>query len=89
MDLFYILLNYHTFPAHQLIYAEQPWTLQSRAILVEASSSPVLNLDQIEYRFFLELSWVHRLFQLYSSQNLCLASSYQRMIEFALRQQSD
>lgn len=36
MDLFYLLLNQHEFSVQDLIYAELPWTLQSKAALVEA-----------------------------------------------------
>ncbi|WP_286412786.1 hypothetical protein [Acinetobacter pseudolwoffii] len=41
MDLFYILLNQHEFSAQYCIYAELPWTLQSRAIMIEHILRPV------------------------------------------------
>lgn len=86
MDLFYILLNQHEFSAQHCIYAELPWTLQSRAIMIEAypSPSPTLNIDATEYQFFMNLALLRQLLQIYSSQNLCLAETCQRIIEFAL-----
>lgn len=85
MDLFYILLNQHEFSVQQLIYAELPWTLQSRAIMIEAMPSPctLITVDQTEYRFFLPLILVRRLLGFYSHQNLCFSETCQRLIEFA------
>ena len=53
MDLFYLLLNQHEFSAQDLIYAEMPWLLQSKAVMVEAHSSPrpAVNIDHTEYQF--------------------------------------
>ena len=45
MDLFYILLNLNEFPADHLIYAELPWTLESKAISIDKNSKPELNLN--------------------------------------------
>lgn len=90
MDLFYVLLNPDEFSSPSLIYAELPWTLQSKAIMIEASPSPrpILNIDHIEYGFFLEFTLARQLIHLYSKQNLCLVDTYQRIIEFALNQQN-
>jgi hypothetical protein len=90
MDLFYLLLNQQEFPAQQLIYAEMPWTLQSQVVLVEASPtpSPTLKIEKTEYQFFLKLALLRQLLQIYSKQNLCLAETCQRMIEFALKEQN-
>lgn len=89
MDLFYLLLNQQEFPAQQLIYAEMPWTLHSQVVLVEASPapSPTLKIEKTEYQFFLKIALLRQLFQIYSNQNLCLAETYQRIIEFALKEQ--
>lgn len=90
MDLFYLLLNQHEFSAQELIYAEMPWTLQSKAVMVEAHSSPhpTINIDHTEYQFFLTLALLRQLLQIYSSQNVCLAETCQRLIEFATKEQS-
>lgn len=91
MDLFYILLNHQDFPAQQLIYAETPWTLQSRVIMLDPISSPlpILHREHTEYRFFLELASVARIMQLYSARNLCLADQCQSIIELALKARQD
>lgn len=59
MDLFYILLNQHEFSAQYCIYAELPWTLQSRAIMIEAypSPSPTLNIDATDISVFHEFGF--------------------------------
>lgn len=90
MDLFYLLLNQHEFSAQDLIYAEMPWTLQSKAVMVEEHSSPhlTINIDNTEYQFFLTLALVRQLLQIYSNQNVCLAETCQRIIEFATKEQS-
>ncbi|MFZ0022324.1 hypothetical protein [Acinetobacter sp.] len=90
MDLFYLLLNQHEFSAQDLIYAELPWTLQSKAAMVEAhpSANLILNIDHTEYQFFLKLSLLRQLLQIYSKQNVCLAETCQRLIEFAAKEQS-
>ena len=90
MDLFYLLLNQHEFSVQDLIYAELPWTLQSKAIIVEAHPSPhlTINIDHTEYQFFLTLALVRQLLQIYSNQNVCLAETCQRIIEFATKEYS-
>ncbi|MFV5404919.1 MULTISPECIES: hypothetical protein [unclassified Acinetobacter] len=90
MDLFYLLLNQHEFSAQDLIYAEMPWTLQSKAIMVEAHSSPhpTVNIDHTEYQFFLTLALVRQWLQINSNQNVCLAETCQRLIEFAAKEYS-
>lgn len=89
MDLFYVLLNHHEFPAQQLMYAEHPWTLQSTVIVVAPTnhSFPSLYINNIEYRFFLEITMVKTLFNIYSTQNLCVSNACQRILEFAAREQ--
>ena len=88
MDLFYLLLNQHEFSAQDLIYAELPWTLQSKAVMVEAHfpSHLTINIDHTEYQFFLTLALVRQLLQIYSNQNVCLAETCQRIIEFATKE---
>ncbi|ATO18528.1 hypothetical protein BS636_01980 [Acinetobacter sp. LoGeW2-3] len=89
MDLFYILLNQHEFPAQHLIYTELPWTLQSKAISIEKTSSPAfsLNIDNIEYQYFLDVVMIRKLLQTYSTSSVCLENTCQRVIEYALREQ--
>lgn len=88
MNLFYLLLNLNEFPATHLIYAERPWTLESKAISIEKNSKPVLslNIDNIEYQYFLEVAMTRKLLNIYSTNNLCLADTCQRIIEYALKQ---
>ncbi|HAB42618.1 MAG TPA: hypothetical protein DCE70_03475 [Acinetobacter sp.] len=88
MDLFYILLNLNEFPADHLIYAELPWTLESKAISIDKNSKPELNLNinNIEYSYFLEIAMARKLLQVYSTNNVCLADTCQRIIEYALKQ---
>lgn len=88
MNLFYLLLNLNEFPANHLIYVERLWTLESKAISIEKNSKPVLNLniDNIEYQYFLEVAMTRKLLNIYSTNNLCLADTCQRIIEYALKQ---
>lgn len=90
MDLFYILLNLNEFPADHLIYAELPWTLESKAISIDKNSKPELNLNinNIEYSYFLEIAMARKLLQVYSTNNVCLADTCQRVIEYILREQN-
>ncbi|WP_216934794.1 MULTISPECIES: hypothetical protein [unclassified Acinetobacter] len=90
MDLFYLLLNQQEFSAQDLIYAEIPWTLQSQVVMVKAhpSANLILDIDHTEYQFFLKLSLLRQLLQIYSKQNVCLAETCQRLIEFADKQQN-
>ena len=90
MDLFYILLNLNEFPADHLIYAELPWTLESKAISIDKNSKPELNLNinNIEYSYFLEIAMARKLLQVYSTNNVCLADTCQRIIEYVLREQN-
>ncbi|WP_312086888.1 hypothetical protein [Acinetobacter variabilis] len=90
MDLFYILLNLNEFPADHLIYAELPWTLESKAISIDKNSKPELNLNinNIEYSYFLEIAMARKLLQVYSTNNVCLADTCQRIIEYALKEQA-
>ncbi|ENU99126.1 hypothetical protein [Acinetobacter variabilis] len=90
MDLFYILLNLNEFPADHLIYAELPWTLESKAISIDKNSKPELNLNinNIEYSYFLEIAMARKLLQVYSTSNVCLADMCQRVIEYVLREQN-
>jgi len=90
MDLFYILLNLNEFPADHLIYAELPWTLESKAISIDKNSKPELNLNinNIEYSYFLEIAMARKLLQVYSTNNVCLADMYQRVIEYVLQEQN-
>ena len=90
MDLFYILLNLNEFPADHLIYAELPWTLESKAISIDKNSKPELNLNinNIEYSYFLEITMARKLLQVYSTNNVCLADTCQRVIEYVLREQN-
>mgnify|MGYP006955438355 CR=1 FL=1 len=89
MNLFYLLLNLNEFPANHLIYVKRPWTLESKAISIEKNSKPVLslNIDNIEYQYFLEVAMTRKLLNIYSTNNLCLADTCQRIIEYALKQQ--
>ena len=90
MDLFYILLNLNEFPADHLIYAELPWTLESKATSIDKNSKPELNLNinTIEYSYFLEIAMARKLLQVYSTNNVCLADTCQRVIEYVLREQN-
>lgn len=90
MDLFYILLNLNEFPVDHLIYAELPWTLESKAISIDKNSKPELNLNinNIEYSYFLEIAMARKLLQVYSTNNVCLADTCQRVIEYVLREQN-
>jgi len=90
MDLFYVLLNLNEFPADHLIYAELPWTLESKAISIDKNSKPELNLNinNIEYSYFLEIAMARKLLQVYSTNNVCLADTCQRVIEYVLREQN-
>lgn len=90
MDLFYILLNLNEFPADHLIYAELPWTLESKAISIDKNSKSELNLNinNIEYSYFLEIAMARKLLQVYSTNNVCLADTCQRVIEYVLREQN-
>ncbi len=90
MDLFYIRLNLNEFPADHLIYAELPWTLESKAISIDKNSKPELNLNinNIEYSYFLEIAMARKLLQVYSTNNVCLADTCQRVIEYVLREQN-
>ena len=90
MDLFYILLNLNEFPADHLIYAELPWTLESKAISIDKNSKPELNLNinNIEYAYFLDVAMARKLLQVYSTNNVCLANTCQRVIEYVLREQN-
>ena len=69
MDLFYILLNLNEFPADHLIYAELPWTLESKAISIDKNSKPELNLNinNSEYSYFLDVAMARKLLQVYST----------------------
>jgi len=88
VNLFYLLLNLNEFPATHLIYVERPWTLGSKAISIEKNYKPVLslNIDNIEYQYFLEVAMTRKLLNIYSTNNLCLADTCQRIIEYALKQ---
>lgn len=90
MDLFYILLNLNEFPNDHLIYAELPWTLESKAISINKNSKPELNLNinNIEYAYFLDVAMARKLLQVYSTNNVCLANTCQRVIEYVLREQN-
>ncbi|WP_291358877.1 MULTISPECIES: hypothetical protein [Acinetobacter] len=90
MDLFYILLNLNEFPADHLIYAELPWTLESKAISIDKNSKPELNLNinNSEYSYFLDVAMARKLLQVYSTNNICLADTCQRVIEYVLREQN-
>ena len=90
MDLFYILLNLNEFPNDYLIYAELPWTLESKAISINKNSKPELNLNinNIEYSYFLDVAMARKLLQVYSTNNVCLADTCQRIIEYVLREQN-
>jgi len=90
MDLFYILLNLNEFPDNYLIYAELPWTLASKAISIDKSSKPELdlNINNIEYSYFLEIAMARKLLQVYSTNNVCLSDTCQRVIEYVLQEQN-
>ena len=87
MDLFYVLLNYHDFEANSRIYAEIPWTLESKVkiIAAEAEQAPSLMINNTVYAFFSEIALIHKLSSIYQTQNLCTRDSAQRMIEFILK----
>ena len=76
MDLFYILLNLNEFPADHLIYAELPWTLESKAISIDKNSKPELNLNinNIEYSYFLDVAMARNFTSLFNEQ--CLSGRY-------------
>ena len=86
MDLFYVLLNYHDFEANNRIYAEIPWTLESKVKITKADAGqpPAAMIDNT-YAFFLEIAVIHKLSSLDQTQNLCIRDSAQRIIEFALK----
>jgi len=86
MDLFYVLLNYHDFEANSRIYAEIPWTLESKVKIMktDAGQTPSAMIDNT-YTFFLEIAVIHKLSSLDQTQDLCIRDSAQRIIEFALK----
>ena len=86
MDLFYVLLNYHDFEVNSRIYAEMPWTLESKVKIMKADAeqSPSAMIDNT-YAFFLEVAVIHKLSSLDQTQDLCIRDSAQRIIEFALK----
>ncbi|WP_347453601.1 hypothetical protein [Acinetobacter thermotolerans] len=90
MNLFYLLLNLNEFPDDHLIYAEIPWTLESKAISIEKNSNSTLslNIDNIEYHYFLNIALAKKLLQIYSTNNVCLAETCQKVIEYALQEQN-
>ena len=90
MDLSYILLNLNEFPADHLIYAELPWTLESKATSINKNSKPELslNINNSEYSYFLDVAMARKLLQVYSTNNVCLAATCQRVIEYVLREQN-
>lgn len=89
MNLFYLLLNLSEFSADHLIYAELPWTLESKAISIEKNSNFALslNIENIQYHYFLNVVLAKKLLHIYSTNNVCLAETCQRVIEYTLREQ--
>ena len=89
MNLFYLLLNLNECPADHVIYAELPWTLESKAISIEKNSNPILNLniDSIKYQYFLDIAMARKLLLIYSTSSVCLENTCQRVIEYALKEQ--
>lgn len=86
MDLFYVLLNYHDFEANSRIYAEMPWTLESKVKIMKADAEqPSSGMIDNTYAFFLEVAIIHKLSSLDQTQNLCIRNSAQQIIEFALK----
>lgn len=89
MNLFYFLLNLNEFPDDHLIYTELPWTLESKAISIDKNSNFALslNIENITYHYFLDVALAKKLLQIYSTNNVCLAETCQKVIEYALREQ--
>ena len=84
MNLFTILLNIHEYSHEDTLYVEQPWTLESDAILtVKEDTQPIMCNDK-KYEYFLEVFIIKELFEDYEAQNVCLQDQCLKVIEYAL-----
>lgn len=83
MDLFYLLLNLRECPKTQLIYATQPWCLESQALLVHATPVPaaVLYLEQQAYHALSSVEDAYILSLRLGRQNLCERESCLQLLE--------
>ena len=87
MNLFYVLLNIHEFPNDQLIYVEQPWTLESAAKVQPhlGHVAQQLNFDAVIFNYFLNVTTVKNLVSQSEHHQLCMSADCQRIIEYAMQ----
>lgn len=90
MDLFHVLVNIQQFSEHDTLYVERPWTLESEAqvLNIKGHPTPTIHIENKVYAYFLDIDLVDELWTQFESQNLCLRTICQRIVEFALDQHS-
>lgn len=88
MDLFHVLVNIQQFSEHETLYVERPWTLESEAqvLNIQDRAPPTLHIANKDYAYFLDIGLVDESWAKLESQNLCLRTVCQRIVEFALDQ---
>ncbi|CAM4247128.1 hypothetical protein [Acinetobacter pragensis] len=86
MDLFQILLNINDFKDSETIYAVEPWTLESKAAVIQEPAKVIMQFadSSAVFDYFLEIYLVKALFKNTENQNLCMREQCQRIIEYAL-----
>lgn len=84
MNLLTVLLNIHEYSNSDTLYVEQPWTLESYAILIIKEDTQPIMCNEIKYEYFLEIFIIKTLFKDYETQNVCLQDQCLKVIEYAL-----
>lgn len=86
MDLFQVLLNINDFKDSETIYAVEPWTLESKAAVIQEPARVIMQFadSSAVFDYFLEIYLVKALFKNTANQNLCMREQCQRIIEYAL-----
>ena len=86
MDLFQVLLNINDFKDSETIYAVEPWTLESKAAVIQEPAKVIMQFadSSAVFDYFLEIYLVKALFKNTENQNLCMREQCQRIIEYAL-----
>ena len=86
MNLFTVLLNIQEYSETDVLYVEQPWSLESDVILLDGSkedTKPIVKNHQV-FEYFLEIFMINELFEDLGTQNLCIQDQCQRIIEYVI-----
>ncbi len=84
MDLFTVLLNINEHSNTDILYVEQPWTLESNVVLTTKENTQPITCNNTKYEYFLEIFIIKMLFKDYETQNACLQDQCLKILEYAI-----